>query len=74
MLKLFRPPSVIPPLVLWRLRSPDASRRDRPLCLSGGTTGDAVTITIDDRIVDSRFRGNDGIRGRGQAPTIAGEG
>ena len=37
--------------------------RAKPLRLSRTTTGDAVTITIDDRIVDSRFRGNDEIRG-----------
>ncbi len=33
------------------------------LCLSGGTTGDVVTNAVDDRIVDSLFRGNDEIRG-----------
>ena len=33
------------------------------LCLSGGTTGDVVTSAVDDCTVDSRFRGNDEMRG-----------
>ena len=53
-------------------------RGGRPLYLSEGTTGDVVTSAVDDRNVDSRFCGNDemrgvGFRGRAQgpAPTIA---
>ena len=38
-------------------------RRGKPLCLSGTATGDVVTIAVDDRNVDSRFRGNDENRG-----------
>ena len=34
----------------------------RPLCLSGGTTGDVVTSAVDDYNVDSRFHGNDEMR------------
>ena len=30
--------------------------------LSGGTTGDSVASVVDDRKVDSRFRGNDEMR------------